>query len=179
MPRVIFHGSIQGFRGKLGNLIFRQLPDGTTVVSKAPPKKTRRQKKRAKLKRSPAQKAHNNRFREAVAYARAAQVKPLYVELAAVTPMNTAYNLALRDWWEPPVIQRIERQEGRILVEATDNIMVSRVWVSILDEDGQLLEAGEGTRGAGDCWELASRAQGKTIIAEAWDLPGHVTKFVA
>jgi hypothetical protein len=128
--------------------------------------------------RIPAQHAQNRRFREAVFYAKAAQVQALYVELAAVTPMKTAYNLALRDWFEPPVIQRIERREGGILVEATDNILVSRVRVSILDGSGQLLEAGEATRGQGDCWEFASRAQGKTIIAEAWDLPGHVTRLV-
>jgi hypothetical protein len=138
-----------------------------------------RQKKRARLRRSPVQKAHNSRFWEAVDYAKAARIKPLYVELAAVTPMKTAYNLALGDWWEPPVIQRVERREGRVLVEATDNIMVSRVRVSILDEAGQRLEAGEGTRGEGDCWEFASDAWGKTVIAEAWDLPGHMTRFVA
>jgi hypothetical protein len=178
MTKVILNGTIKGLRGKLGNLIFRQMPDGTTVVTMAQPKMNSRQKKRARLKRSPAQKAHNSRFREAVSYARAAQVKPLYVDLAAVTPMKTAYNLALRDWWEPPVIHRVERREGYIRVEATDNIMVSRVRVSILDEAGQLLETGEGTRGEGDCWEFTSEAQGKTIIAEAWDLPGHVTKFV-
>ena len=81
MTKVIFHGSVQGFRGKIGNMIFRQLPDGTTVVSEAPPKKNSRQKKRAKLKRSPRQKAHNSNFREAVDYAKAYQRNPVYVEL--------------------------------------------------------------------------------------------------
>ena len=150
MTKVILNGTIQGLRGKLGNLIFRQMPDGTTVVTMAQPKKNSRQKKRARLKRSPAPESPNSRFREAVTYANAAQVKPLYVELAAVTPMQTAYNLALRDWWKPPVIHRIKRRKGQILVEATDNIMVSRVRVSILDEAGQLSEAGEATRGEGD-----------------------------
>ena len=36
MPRVLYNGSIQGFSGKIGNLIFRTLPDGTTIVSSAP-----------------------------------------------------------------------------------------------------------------------------------------------
>jgi hypothetical protein len=58
VTRVILSGTIKGLRGKLGNLIFRQVPDGTTVMSEAQPKKNSRQKKRAKLKRSPKQQAH-------------------------------------------------------------------------------------------------------------------------
>ena len=83
MTKVLFHGSIQGFRGRIGNMIFRQLPDGTTVVTEAPPKKNSRQKKRAKLRRSAAQKAHNDRFQEASAYARwASKTQPIYAGLA-------------------------------------------------------------------------------------------------
>src|SRR5919109_470906 len=98
MTKVIFHGSIQGFRGRIGNMIFRQLPDGTTVVTEAPLKKNRRQKERDKLKRSAGQQAHNSRFEQAARYARqAAKIHPIYAELAAVTPMKTAYNFALSD----------------------------------------------------------------------------------
>lgn len=99
MSKVLFHGSIQGFRGRIGGLIFRQLPDGSTIVTMAQPKKTRKEKKKAKLKRSPRQKAHNGRFGEASAYARRAQTHPIYAELAAAAPMKTAYNFALSDWW--------------------------------------------------------------------------------
>ena len=179
MSRVLFHGSIQNFRGRIGNLIFRQLPDGTTVVSKAPPKKTRREKKRANLKRSPRQRAHNEHFQEASAYAkRAAKDKPIYAERAAATIMRTAYNFALSDWFNPPEILRMEKQEGRIRVEVTDNIMVTRVQVTILDEERKVLERGEATRGEGDWWEFATETEGSTIRAEAWDLPKHATTFV-
>src|SRR6266545_3877721 len=178
MSKVLFHGSIQGFRGKIGNMIFRQLPDATTVVTEAPPKKNSRQKKRAKLKRSAGQKAHNERFEEASAYAKRAQTKPIYAELAAAAPMKTAYNFALSDWWHAPEIHRLERREGCIRVEATDNIMVAKVQVTVLDEEGKVLEKGEAVRCKGDWWEFPSTTEGKTIKAEAWDLPGHVTKFV-
>lgn len=179
MTQVILNGTIKGLRGKIGNLIFRQLPDGTTVVSEAQPKKTRRQKKRAKLKRSPRQQAHNDRFEEASAYAKAFQSHPVYVELAAVAPMKTAYNFALSDWWHAPKIHRIEQRDGRILVEATDNVLVTKVRVTALDEEGKVLEKGEAVRREGDWWEFISNTEGKSIIAEAWDLPGHKTKFVA
>ena len=182
MTRVIFHGSIQTFRGRLGDMIFCQLPDGTTVVTKAPPKKTRRQKKRAKLKRSPAQKAHNSHFQDASAYAKwAAKTKPIYAELAATTPMMTAYNFALSDWFEAPVIHCIEKKEECIRVQATDNVMVARVRVSLLDEDGKIIEAVEGIQSEGNWWEVitATQAQGRTVVAEAWDLPENMTQLVA
>lgn len=179
MTRVLFNGSIQGFRGQIGNLIFRQMPDGTTVVTQAPPKNTGRQKKREKLKRSAGQQAHNSRFQEAAAYARqAARSNPIYAELAAVTPMKTAYNFALSDWFHAPEVHCIERQAGGILVQASDNIMVTKVQVTVLDDAGQVLEKGEAVRGAGNWWKFASRTEGKTIIAEAWDLPGNVTQLV-
>lgn len=178
MTKVFFHGSIEGFRGRIGNLIFRKLPDGTTVVTEAQPEKTSREKKRAKEKRSPAQKAHNSRFRKAVSYAKRAQTNPVYLELAAVTPMKTAYNFALSDWSHAPEIHGIEKKNGCVRVRATDNVMVTRVQVTLLDEDGQIVEAGEAIQSESDWWEFASRAEGNTVIAEAWDLPGHVTRFV-
>jgi hypothetical protein len=180
MTRVIYNGSIKGFSGKIGNLIFRQLPNGNMVVTQAPPKKTGRQKRHDKLKRSPAQQAHNKRFAKASAYAKqAAKVHPIYAERVATMPMTTAYNLALKDWFHPPEIQRVERRKGRILVKATDNVMVARVQVSVLDEKGRVLETGEASRGERDWWRFSPQAQGTSVVAEAWDLPGHKTKFVA
>jgi hypothetical protein len=176
MTKVIFHGTVKGFRGQGDGLIFRLLPDGSTIVTKAPAKKTSREKKRAWNKRSKAQKAHNYRFAEAIAYARAAQVKPVYVELADATPMMTAYNFALSDWWHKPEIQRIEQKKGRIRVQATDDVRVARVRVTVLDGAGKVLETGDATQKRGNWWEFASQVQGSTITAEAWDLPGHITR---
>ena len=170
MTKVYFYGPVKGWSGKMGKLIFRQMPDGSTVVSREPEDYNQ--------DFSEKQLDHQGNFKESTIYAKKAQTDPIYVELAARRPGRTAYNIALGDWWHAPEIQRVERQEGRILVEATDDVKVARVWVTILDEDGKVLEGGEATRGEGDCWEFASQVQGKTIRAEAWDLPGHKTKFV-
>ena len=180
MTKVLFHGSIQGFRGKIGNMVFRQLPDGTTVVTEAQPKKTSRQKKRAKLKRSARQQEHNSRFQDAIAYGRwAAKTQPIYAELAAAAPMKTAYNFAVSDWWHAPEIHRIERGDVQILVEASDNVLVTKVRVTVLDGEDRVLEQREAIRMDDNWWSCSCAAEGNRIIVEAWDLPGHVTKFVS
>ncbi|HSK67320.1 MAG TPA: hypothetical protein VK888_10345 [Anaerolineales bacterium] len=113
MTRVILNGTVKALRGKIGNLIFRQLPDGTTVMSQGQSKKNSRQKKRANEKRSERQKAHNDRFQDAVFYSRtAAKTEPVYAELAAVTPMWTAYNHALHDWFHAPEIGCLAQEPG-------------------------------------------------------------------
>ena len=109
---------------------------------------------------------------------RAARVEPVYRELAAVTPMRNAYNFALSDWFSLPEIRRIERQAGCIRVEAWDKVFVSGVKITILDGEGNVVEQGEAVRGEGDWWEFAAQAAGTSIVAEARDLAGNVTKAV-
>jgi len=173
MAKVKFETWMKGIRGKVGDFIYRLMPDGSTVVSQAPQSDHRDFSKK--------QLDHQRRFQQAAAYARqAAQHQPIYAELAAAAPLRTAYNFAVSDWWHAPVIHRVERRDGRILVQATDNMLVTRVQVKLLDDAGNVLEKGEAVRGEGDWWEWTTQAdsQAKTVIAEAWDLPEHVTRFV-
>lgn len=170
MPKVIMNEIIKAFRGAIGDMVFRQMPDGSVVVSMRPIFHGR--------KFSKAQKDHQSRFKEASRYARfAAKSQPIYAERARGT-LKTAYNIALSDWFNPPVIHQIEWSEGQIRVEARDDVLVTKVQVMVLDETGQVLEKGEAIRSDGDWWEFASHDQGTTIIAEAWDLPGHVGRLV-
>jgi hypothetical protein len=158
---------MEGIRGKVGNLVFRLMPNGETWVSKNYDFSNR--------KFSRAQKSHQSRFQQAAAYARrAARVHPIYRELAKGT-VRSPYNWALADWFNPPVIQRIEQTKGHIRVLATDNVRVTKVQVTILDKKGKVLEKGEGIKGKGDWWVYVSNAQGR-IVAEAWDLAGNVAK---
>ncbi|HSK67319.1 MAG TPA: hypothetical protein VK888_10340 [Anaerolineales bacterium] len=64
------------------------------------------------------------------------------------------------------------------MVEATDDVRVTRVKVTILDGEGCKLETGEAVRTESDWWVFVSPAVGKTVIAEARDLPGNITKLV-
>ena len=167
MAKVHRNPVVRGMSGGIGNLVFRQMPDGSTYVSGKPDFSRR--------KFSKDQKNHQSRFKEAVAYARkAAKSQPIYAKLAEGTIMS-AYNFALSDWFNPSVIHAIERRDGRIRVNASDNVMVTRVQVTILDEAGKVIEKGEAVKADGDWWEFASMKDGK-ILAEAWDLAGNIAR---
>ena len=91
-------------RGGIGDLVFRQMPDGTIILSGAP-----RPNKRKATKK---QKAHRQRFREAANTACwLAHEHPIYAELAKGT-WKSPYNFAPSDWWHAPVIHPIERRKG-------------------------------------------------------------------
>lgn len=170
MAKVASNELMKALKGAIGGLVFRQMPDGSVVVSLRPDFSRR--------KFSKAQKDHQTRFQEASTYARfAARAQPIYAELAKGT-LKTAYNIALSDWFNPPVIHQIEWSAGQIRVEARDDVLVTKVQVTMLDEAGQVLEKGDAIRCDGDWWEFPSKARGTMIIAEAWDLPGHVGRLI-
>jgi hypothetical protein len=97
---------------------------------------------------------------------------PVYARLAAERPMITAYNLAIKDIAHPPVIHRVLRTDGRILVHAWDEIMVAGVKVTVHDEQGKLLEVGDAVQQEKDWWEYTLQAEGR-VSATAWDIPGN------
>ena len=169
MAKVKDNLMVRGISGSVGNLVFRQMPGGSTYVSSKPDF--------SKRKFSKGQKDHQSRFQMAAAYARAAaKTQPIYAQLAAGT-VKSPYNWALSDWFNPPVIHKIERAEGHIRVQASDNVMVTRVQVTILDAEGKVVEKGEARKVESDWWEFVSGAEGK-VMAEAWDLAGNRVSLV-
>jgi hypothetical protein len=165
MAKVNLSKYIKSLRGKVGDFVFRHMPDGSTVVSIIPKKKR---------KSSKAQKAYRHgTFTDRTQWAKMAQHEyPIYAQLAAERPMITAYNLAIKDIAHPPVIHRILRKEGRILVNASDEIMVAGVKVTVHDEQGKLLEVGDAVQQGKDWWEYIPKVEGR-ISASAWDIPGN------
>jgi hypothetical protein len=156
--------------GSLGDqLIVKRGRGGRTIICKKPTFREDREF-------SPAQLARQQAFREAAAYARTQKLNPVYVEKAQGTA-KCSYNVAIADWLHPPVIQRIERDGGMIRVQARDNVMVTKVEVMIINEDGELLKAGEADQVDSIWWEFPSIMEG-TIEALAWDLAGNKTKSV-
>jgi hypothetical protein len=172
MAKVAKNVIVEGMSGTIGSLVFRQMKDGSTWVSGMPDFSRR--------KFSQGQKNHQSRFQVAAAYARrAAKTHPIYAELAEGTT-KSAYNMALSDWFHPPVVHQIERKAGKIRVQASDNVMVTKVQVTILDDQGNVLETGEAKQESLDAnpgwWEYAARGQGQ-VVAEAWDLAATITRL--
>ena len=157
----------EGLSGKLGKrLVARHMRDGRTIIATRP--------NYTGHKWTPGQRTHHSRFQEASAYAGlASKTNPVYAALAAGTAKN-AYNLALSDWFKPPVIHEIIQQAGSILVHATDNVQVTEVRVAISDEQGNMLEQGKAVpMEKGAWWEYASTTGGRVHV-EAFDLAGNL-----
>ena len=166
MPKVKLNPIIEAMSGTLGKtMVYRQMRDGSIIVSGKPDFSRR--------KFSKDQRAHQSRFQEAARYARwAAKANPIYAELAKGTT-KTAYNVALSDWFNPPVIRNVSQQGGMIRVEAADNVLVSKVRVTILDAEGKVSEQGDAVLIKGLWWEYLTVTAGKVIV-EAWDLAGNM-----
>jgi len=159
---------VRGLSGKLGGqFVLRTLRDGRTVVCNIPDFSNR--------KLSKDQKNHHKRFKAASAYAKkASRTNPIYAELAKGT-MKNAYNMALGDWFHPPVIHEVTQRSGTIRVQATDDVTVASVRVLVLDAKGKTLETGEGIKKKGDWWEYAPSAEGKVVV-EVRDLAANVVR---
>jgi hypothetical protein len=157
---------ISGVSGSLGEDYYARITkDGRTIISHKPDFSNRQF--------SEAQFNVQSRLQQAAAYAKvASKENPIYAEKAAGTSRN-AYNLALRDWYKPPVIFRIQWNDGQVRVGAYDDGIVTRVTVSIRDENGQTLERGEAALNG--WWEYHATARGNVCV-EAWDLAGNVTR---
>ena len=171
MAKVIDNPIIAGLSGKLGKwLVIRHMRDGRTIVLMRPDFSNR--------VFSGKQLDHQSRFQAAAAYAKAAaKTEPIYAMLAAGSG-TPAYNIALSDWFKPPVIHAVTQRNGRISVHVTDNVQVTAVRIAIVDEQGQLQEEGQAAPGQDDSWEYETSAAGKVIV-EAHDLAGNVTRLEA
>jgi len=92
MAKVTLHPFIQRLQGKLGNVVFRQTHNGTLSATKVPDM--------SKVKWSQAQQEHRQRFKQAVAEAKAAladpQVRARYEEAAAKAGKRP-FDLAVSD----------------------------------------------------------------------------------
>lgn len=169
MAKVKKNIMMSGLSGSLGpDHYARVTKDGRTIISRKPGFDNRQF--------SEAQLNVQSRTKQAAAYARVAhKQKPIYAQKAAGTALN-AYNVALRDWHRPPVICSMYMDfEGKVRVDADDDVMVTNVTISVLDESGQCLEQGNAELVMGVWWDYQTSNTGH-IRVEAWDLAGNVTR---
>jgi hypothetical protein len=169
MAKVKKNMIISGVSGSLGPDHYARITkDGRTIISLKPDFGNRQF--------SQAQLDNQDRTKQAAAYAKvASRENPIYAQKAKGTAMN-AYNVAVRDWRRPPVIDSMNIDHaGNVRVGAHDDVMVTRVRVSVLDETGQCLEQGEAELVMGVWWDYQTANKGQ-IRVEAWDLAGNVTR---
>jgi hypothetical protein len=174
MAKISFNQLVEVIRGRIKGLVIRQRPDGIFILSGTPRYK--------KNRGTPRQKAHWQHVSEVTQEAKdLARIHPIYSQLAlednARGKWLSAYNFAFADCMKPPVIHRIERAEGCIRVQVTDNVLVDKVYVTILDRAGKPLARGRAAWGAGDWWEFPTHIEGAAIVAEAYDLPRNCTRL--
>jgi hypothetical protein len=144
----------------------RTTRDGRTIISLKPDFSNRQF--------SEAQLGNQSRIQQAAAYAKVAcKENPIYGMKAKGTAQN-AYNVAISDWFKPPVIHRIERLAGCIRVQASDNVMVAKVTVTLMDDQERILEQGDARQVYESIWEYIPQSAGRVVV-EAWDLPGNRT----
>jgi hypothetical protein len=172
---------IDGFSGKLGKwLVFRQSAGDTIVATRPRP---------TEIENSDKQVVIRQRFLDASRYARSVTANPVtkaaYKALAG--PRQSAYNLAIADYFRPPVIEEIDLsaysgQVGQtIKVKATDDFKVKVVKVTIFRSDGSVQEQGNAVADPnGLDWlyatttaNVAAADNRLEVIAE--DMPGNLT----
>ena len=96
---------------------------------------------------SEAQKAHQERFRQAIDYSRGARDLPEYQQ-AAESRGTSVHNVAVADFLRPPEITAIDVSDYHgevgqpIVITATDDVKVKSVGVLIAGENGTFIEKG-------------------------------------
>lgn len=172
-----------GFSGMLGAEVTVRQVDGKLVVASRPkPKPTP----------SEQQLAVHARLREATKYARQQMAVTASQKLYATgitDKLRSAYVVAMNDYFHAPHVHAIDTEgyRGRIgdviTVKASDDFMVTKVKVKILDPAGVLIE--EGDAGPDDSqvnlWAYPATVAnptlaGTTIRAIAYDRPGNTGK---
>jgi hypothetical protein len=179
MAKVINNIFVRGLSGSLGDqFIVKTYKSGHTVICKKPTFESNRTF-------SQAQKAHQQAFREAAAYAKQMKGEEIYITLAK-RMAKIPYNLALSDWFNPPEVLEIDLsdwcgQAGQVIrMRAQDDVLVQHVRVTITDEVGTVLEQGPAVEAGALWWEYmtTATASGKVEVkATALDLPGHKTEM--
>jgi hypothetical protein len=147
---------LEGLRGRVGDLVFREV-GGQTVVSRRP-------SGRNEDVRSPQRERALTRFQQAVLFAREARHRHSYRSLSRVLRAHSPYHVALQDYLSDPVIERIDDSSvgpsgGELVIAVSERIAVRGVRIKMaglpvkgvpsLESETRTAEATPGAPGAG------------------------------
>lgn len=119
---------LEGLRGRVGDLVFREV-GGQTVVSRRP-------SGRHEDVRSPQRERALTRFQQAVLFAREARHRHSYRSLSRVLRAHSPYHVALQDYLSEPVIERIDDSAvgpsgGELIIAVSERIAVRAVRIKM------------------------------------------------
>ena len=180
MAKVKLNPVLEGFRGKIGDLVFRRYND-EVIVGQRPD--------RSGHEPTAGQVAHQEQFKLAVVYGRTAladpETKALY-EAAAHAKGQPVFALTVADFFTHPAVDEIDlsgyagHAGEKIHIQAHDDFEVAGVGVRILDTNGAVLEQGSAARNGNGpaAWVYQAttslnQGQAVTIEVTATDRPGH------
>lgn len=128
-------------RGKLGNQVVGKEWKGRPYLSAMPIFRKRRKFTKKQI-------AHQDKFRDAVAYAKGAQQLEVYERIAEKKRL-TGYQVAMRDAMRAPIIRDVyvedRKSPPQIVIYAVDDTGVVSVQI-VVSRDGEVIESGEAMR---------------------------------
>lgn len=170
---------VRGLSGSVGDqFVVKQNKNGRTIISNSPTFKENREF-------TEAQREQQEKFREAVEYAKEAKAQQIYIDKSAETA-RTPYNVAMADFFHGPEILELDVEAwngevGQILrVKVMDDVKVTQVNVVITDGAGVVLEQGPAIQSDNRWWNYTTTAtaqDGSRVVVTARDLPGNLTEF--
>jgi hypothetical protein len=179
MAKVTLNPVLETFSGKIGDLVFRRHGEQVVVARKPAGERSW----------TPGQLAHQDRFRLATVYGRAALADPatkaLY-EAKARERGVPVFALMIADFFTEPAVDEIDlsaytgKAGEKIRIRAHDDFELTGVAVAIRRPDGQVLEQGAAVAGEDSVWQYTTSIAlpaGQNVLIEvtATDRPGHKT----
>ena len=168
---------VRGLSGSVGEqFVIRKGRGGDTIVSNMPSFSEDRTFNQNQLD-------HQEAFRHAILYAQTVKNDELYIKKAAGTKM-IPFNAAVADFFKKPRVLEIDASEwqgkagNEIWVEAVDDTLVTKVHVTISDQNGAVLEEGNAQRADGLWWTYTATTTVPMeptphVVATAYDMPGN------
>jgi hypothetical protein len=170
---------VRGLSGSVGDQFVVKLDkNGRTIISNIPTFEENRTFTESQL-------GQQEKFREAVEYAKGAKSQQVYVDKAEDTS-RTPYNVAMADFFHAPEILDVDLSAWHggvgqaIRIKAMDDVKVTQVNVVITDSAGAVLEQGAAVQGDNRWWDYtttAAASDGARIVVTARDLPGNLAQF--
>lgn len=170
---------VRGLSGSVGDqFVVKQDKSGRTIISNVPTFNENRTFSESQL-------GQQEKFREAVEYAKEAKTQQVYVDKAEDTS-RTPYNVAMADFFHAPEILELDvaawhGEVGQVIrIKAMDDVQVTQVNVVITSSTGTVLEQGAAVQSDNRWWNYtttAAAAENPRVVVTARDLPGNLAEF--